>query len=424
MATIQVLSERIAQNSAVVDKWLVSNNIRQPSFEADADEEFPSTGDAPDIEAARLAIIADTSTLQDLLFGPGEVLRRVCWGAIDNAVQQCVYHFGVLKAVPLEGGASYEQISQKVSLSLPQVKAIVRQSAMNRILCEQGADHVVHTASSALLLRNRAMMDWYGHCVDEMFPAGAKLAEALQKFQGSTAAQDSAFGLAFDTKDPIYTFLEQHPKRQARFFGAMEGVGKDPGHSLQHVVTGYPWAELEGATVVDVGGSSGFVSIALAHAYHNLKKFVVQDYEHTIKEGAARLPAELSDRIEFVGHDIFSPQPVQGADIYMMRHICHNWSTAKSAEIIQQIVPRMKATSKILLVEVVVLPSNQEDSAVAERYMRNVDVTMLQMLNTQERSRAEWQDVVRVADSRLELTRIFKPKSSFDSIIEISLRAD
>jgi len=55
-------------------------------------------------------------------------------------------------------------------------------------------------------------------------------------------------------------------------------------------------------------------------------------------------------------------------------------------------------------------------------HFRNVDVTMLQMLNTQERSEPEWREVVSAADSHLELTRIFKPKGSWDSIIEISLR--
>jgi hypothetical protein len=47
---------------------------------------------------------------------------------------------------------------------------------------------------------------------------------------------------------------------------------------------------------------------------------------------------------------------------------------------------------------------------------------MLQMLNTQERSESEWREVVRAADARLELARFFKPKGSWDSIIEISLR--
>jgi hypothetical protein len=47
---------------------------------------------------------------------------------------------------------------------------------------------------------------------------------------------------------------------------------------------------------------------------------------------------------------------------------------------------------------------------------------MLQMLNTQERSEAEWRDVVSAASPKLELKRIFKPKGSWDSIIEISLK--
>lgn len=185
----------------------------------------------------------------------------MCIQAIDNAVQQCIYHFNFLKAIPLEGGATYGEISTRVGLSEPQVKAIVRQSAMNRVLREDDPEHVIHTASSALLLRNSAMMDWYGHCVEEMFPSSAKIAEALERYQGSTAAQDSAFGIAFNTKEPIYTWLEQYPDRQARFFGAMEGVGKDPGHNLEHIVKGYPWPEIgDKATVVDVScsGFNGF----------------------------------------------------------------------------------------------------------------------------------------------------------------------
>ena len=49
---------------------------------------------------------------------------------------------------------------------------------------------------------------------------------------------------------------------------------------------------------------------------------------------------------------------------------------------------------------------------------------MLQMLNTQERSELEWQEVVRTADASLEITRMLKSKGSWDSIIEISLKSD
>lgn len=80
MPSIKELSDKIASNSTLVEKWLASKKRKTLSFEQDAEEEFPSTVGDADIEAARLAILEDTNALHDLLVGPGEVLRRICWG--------------------------------------------------------------------------------------------------------------------------------------------------------------------------------------------------------------------------------------------------------------------------------------------------------------------------------------------------------
>lgn len=48
-----------------------------------------------------------------------------------------------------------------------------------------------------------------------------------------------------------------------------------------------------------------------------------------------------------------------------------------------------------------------------------MDITMLQMLNTQERSAEDWEEVVALADPRLNILGIHKPSESWDSIIEI-----
>jgi hypothetical protein len=80
MPSIQSLSENIAKNTALVEQWLTTKNAKALSFEQDADEEFPSTAGEAEVEAARLAILDDTQTLHDLVLGPGEVFRRICWG--------------------------------------------------------------------------------------------------------------------------------------------------------------------------------------------------------------------------------------------------------------------------------------------------------------------------------------------------------
>ena len=96
------------------------------------------------------------------------------------------------------------------------------------------------------------MMHYYGFFIEQMFPASAKFAEALKKYQDSTASNHTSFSLAFNTNETLFKYLEQQPELQARFVGAMEGVNRDPSQSQKHVITGYPWKELGKATVVDV----------------------------------------------------------------------------------------------------------------------------------------------------------------------------
>lgn len=132
---------------------------------------------------------------------------------------------------------------------------------VNRMLREDVPDHVVHTASSALLLRHSYMMDYYGFFIEQMFPASAKFTEALEKYQDSTAANHTSFSLAFNTNETLFKFLENQPELQARFVGAMEGVNRDPSQSMKHVIVGYPWKELGKATVVDVSFTHRYTRI-------------------------------------------------------------------------------------------------------------------------------------------------------------------
>lgn len=111
------------------------------------------------------------------------------------------------------------------------------------------------------------------------------------------------------------------------------------------------------------------MSVELAKRYPNLT-LVVEDYKNNVEQGAAQLPPELTNRVKFVPHNFFDLQPVVGAEVYILRHICHDWSTENSVKIIRQIVPAMKPGSKILLVEIVVSLSNIAMSSIAERYLR------------------------------------------------------
>ncbi|GJP88046.1 hypothetical protein CBS63078_2764 [Aspergillus niger] len=414
------LAARITANAQLLDAHLKSHNLPSPSTSIHTCPDFPNPNNDPAVESARIALLEDTQTLRNYALGPAQVIRELCWNTIDLAVQQVLYHFSIPTLIPLKSSTSYTTLSSQTNLPERTLRLLLRQSFLNGIFYEPEPDRVAHTASSAALVTNAPFYDWFGHSVEEVFPASAKLAEALERCSqggiGDLRAEDSAFSLAVGGGESVFEFFEKRPDKQRRFRGAMEAVGMDGAHDLGFVVGGLDWGKVGRGVVVDVGGSSGFLSIALANAYENLS-FVVQDYKHTVDEGRAALPSHLSERVSFQAHDFFAPQTVAG-DVYLLRHVCHNWSDENAARILRNLVPAMKSSSRILLVEVVTVRPGVVNR-VQEKYMRNVDVTMLQMLNTQERSREDWESVVTLADKRLKVLRIHRPEGSWDSIIEI-----
>ncbi|OJJ68000.1 hypothetical protein ASPBRDRAFT_58574 [Aspergillus brasiliensis CBS 101740] len=420
------LAARITANAQLLDAHLQSHNLPTPSTSPTASPDFPNPNNDPAVESARISLIEDTQTLRNYALGPAQVVRELCWSTIDLAVQQSLYHFSIPLLIPLKSSISYTSLSSQTHLPERTLRLLLRQSFLNGIFYEPEADRVAHTASSAALVTNAPFYDWFGHSVEEVFPTSAKLAEALERCthtqgQGEGElgrAEDSAFSIAIGGGESVFEFFEKRPDKQRRFRGAMEAVGMDGGHDLGWVVGGFNWGELGRGVVVDVGGSSGYLSIALANAYENLS-FVVQDYKHTVEEGRAALPSHLSERVSFQAHDFFVTQTVV-ADVYLLRHVCHNWSDENAARILRNLVPAMKRSSRIVLVEVVTVRPGVVNR-VQERYMRNVDVTMLQMLNTQERSREDWEGVVALADQRLRVLGIQRPEGSWDSIIEIGM---
>ena len=108
----------------------------------------------------------------------------------------------------------------------------------------------------------------------------------------------------------------------------------------------FPWDTLRG-TVVDVGGGSGHVSIALARRFPHLS-FRVQDSEKMLAQGRRVLAKEdpaVASRIELQQHDFFQPQqPGGNAVAFFLRHVFHNWADADSTAILRALVPGLEAS--------------------------------------------------------------------------------
>ena len=140
----------------------------------------------------------------------------------------------------------------------------------------------------------------------------------------------------------------------------MSALSSGSGRSPSFLVKGYPWSSLykgsRTATVVDVGGSNGHVSVMLAQSTPDLK-FVVQDLPETIQGWENDVPDDLKQRFEFMTHDFFDAQPIE-ADAYLFRNIFHNWSDAHVVKILKATVPALKLGARIIVNDFVVPEPN------------------------------------------------------------------
>ena len=158
-----------------------------------------------------------------------------------------------------------------------------------------------------------------------------------------------------------------------------------PGMEPYRLFEAYPWASIKAApaqplTLVDVGGSLGSVSIALAEQFPNLR-CIVQDLKGIVEKAQAQeLSSDLKDRVEFMEHDFFTSQPVI-ADIYFFRWIFHDWSDKYCLQILQSLVPAMRPGSRVLINEFCI-PEPGMISAYREKIMRYVSNMLYSALSS------------------------------------------
>ena len=177
--------------------------------------------------------------------------------------------------------------------------------------------------------------------------------------------------------------------------------------------------------VSQVGGNAGATCVTLVKAFPDLR-CIIQDLKapiDTARSKLAELPADISERIEPQEHDFFTPQPVIGADVYLLRMILHDWKDPEAVKILKQLVEAVKPDSRILIMDMV-LPAPGSGSRNLEAALRQKDLAMLHTFNAKEREVEDWRRVLQRADPRLEIKVIRRPDGSQHSVIEAVLRQD
>ena len=160
----------------------------------------------------------------------------------------------------------------------------------------------------------------------------------------------------------------------------------------------------------DVGGGYGYLLAALLRNRPQAKGIVfdlpevtaARDVEITAKDA-------LAGRISHQGGDMFEAIPE--ADIYLMKHILHDWNDDECRQILHVARESAQEDSRLLLMEWVVPSSNEPHLA------KLLDIHMLCVSSGRQRTRAEFETIS--ADSGWHVADVLYVPHSPLAIVEL-----
>lgn len=201
----------------------------------------------------------------------------------------------------------------------------------------------------------------------------------------------------------LFEALPEFPATAAIFDEAMTGWSAQEAAA---VVAAYDFAPF--GTVIDVGGGQGLLLATILKAHPRLRG-VLFETPSVIQAAQERVKAVgLSDRIKTVAGDFFGAVP-GGGDAYLLKHVIHDWDDERAVKILSSCRHAMGSHGRLLVVEMVIPPGN-------DRFLgKLLDLEMLVIAGGQERTEAEYRDLLAMAEFRM--SRIV-PTSSASSVIE------
>ncbi len=246
----------------------------------------------------------------------------------------------------------------------------------------RGRFHLTPAAEPLLTTSPRSLRAAVSFVTDDLLwqPAG-RLTDTLHR--GATV-----FGEIFGM--PLWDYLGATPSAGAVFDTGMTSY---TGPENAAIADTYDLTEI--GSVVDVGGGRGGLLAMLLSRNPHLSG-VLYDREPVLDEHLLDRP-ELAGRWTTVAGDFRDSVP-PGSELYILKHILHNWNDEQCVTILQHCRRAMPDDGRILVAETITPPPN------TPHYVWALDMVMMALVTGHERTREQFETLFAAAE--LKLTRV------------------
>lgn len=127
-----------------------------------------------------------------------------------------------------------------------------------------------------------------------------------------------------------------------------------------------------------------------------------------LAEGQKLLTDDIRDRISFSKQSFFEPQPYKDAAAFLIRQCTHNWADHDVVTMFKSMIPGLEgsAPDTPLLINDIVLPEARTVPRHKEREMRQADMVMMVSFGAKQRTKAEFEALLKEADPRYEIHKV------------------
>ncbi|EFR00306.1 O-methyltransferase [Nannizzia gypsea CBS 118893] len=286
-----------------------------------------------------------------------------------------------------DGPLTLEQLATSSQARPDRLRQILRLLYNNGIFDYDPATDSVRNNEASEMLQQSHWTQWHrwaSVCGREFYEMAQGLPQALEKGATRSPAQ-----VHYNTDESMFSFLEGNGTmvRLRECMGAT-AMAQTPG-----MVSAYPWGELSGATLIDLGGGDGSLIAALLRAFPNIHGGVfdtprvlpfLQEAFHSPSGKYADVGSRISPKNIIAGDFLTEVVP---AEAYVMRWCLHDWNDEQARKILENV---RKSIIKGPTSRLVVLESVLADGRCS-RMSRIGDINvMVTAEHGQERTESDW----------------------------------
>ncbi|KAI3326354.1 S-adenosyl-L-methionine-dependent methyltransferase [Xylariaceae sp. AK1471] len=260
-----------------------------------------------------------------------------------------------------------------------------------RILCNQGiftydesTDRYSNSPASSLLASNHWTQwhNWVTLYGTQFYDIARGIPDSIAENASRSAAQ-----INYDTDDDMFTFF----RRQEWAPQLHRTLGGGATAQLPGILEDYPWHEVAGGLVMDIGGGGGDFIAGLLRKYPTMQGGLF-DQSHVVDlvrqffkpDGKFHDIVDQVQSHHLIGGNFFESLPE--CSVYTMKWCLHDWKDAEAISILKNIRKSVIIGPESRLI---VLESILSDKH-SNRLTQYGDINMMMTINGQERTEDEW----------------------------------